>query len=595
MKEIIKSRISALRQLMKEKNIDAVIIPQADPHQSEYLSDHWQLLRRMSGFTGSAATLVVTAAEALLWTDSRYFLQAAEQLDGTGIQLMKDGLLDTPSIENHLISSLKPGSTVGIDGMLFSVAATDNLRKAFNSRDIELNVAFPIADLIWTDGRPPLPTGKIFHHDIKYSGCTTAEKLKAIRTEIAAQGADATLISALDEIAWALNIRCNDVSCNPVATSFLYVGPHSATLFIDASKVDDDMLHRLADDNITIAPYESAQQFVTNAPDSRILLDMSRTSGRMFNSIGAKAVAGQSPVAFHKACRNAVQIEGTRRAMERDGVALVKSFMEIERRLASGEPTTELDIADILKKHRSAQPLYFDESFSTIAGFGPHGAIVHYSATPESNADITPGNLLLIDSGAQYFDGTTDITRTIAIGEPDMQQKTDFTLVLKGHIALARAIYPEGTRGAQLDVLARQFLWQHGLNYLHGTGHGVGHFLNVHEGPQSIRLNDVPATLRPGMVTSDEPGLYRAGAYGIRCENLVLTTEAFTTDDGRFLKFETLTLFPFDLSLCLPDIMTDDEIQWLNHYHSEVFRRLSPLLDSEERAWLASKTPPLTR
>ena len=326
-----------------------------------------------------------------------------------------------------------------------------------------------------------------------------------------------------------------------------------------------------------------------------MLVSPTQTAGALTAILGSRTVRGGSPVAMLKGCKNDIQIEGVRRAMERDGVALVKSFMEIEQALDTRRTLTELDIAEILTRHRSAQPLYFDQSFDTIAGFGPHGAIVHYSATPETSVTITPDNLLLIDSGAYYLDGTTDITRTITLGQPTPQQRTDFTLVMKGHIALATAVFPEGTRGAQLDALARIFLWKHGLSYLHGTGHGVGHFLNVHEGPQSIRLNENPTPLTPGMITSDEPGVYRAGEYGIRCENLILTIPAMHTDFGRFYAFEVLTLFPFDLRLFDTSIMSDEEIAWVNDYHSTVRTRLSPALAPEEQAWLEEKTRPLTR
>lgn len=589
----IKSRIDLLRAFMHNNNLAAVIIPQADPHQSEYIAEHWQLRRWLSGFNGSAGTLVVTADDARLWTDSRYFLQAEAQLEGTGISLMKDGIAGTPDISEYIATTLHVGSSVGIDGLLFSAAETDRLTESLAETGITLNTGIDIAGHLWND-RPPLPARKIFIHELKYAGTGVTEKKSAILAEIRKQGAAATLISALDEIAWVLNIRCRDVQCNPVAMAFLYLSETHTTLFINTEKLDSETSGYLSEHGINIAPYNSVTEFIQQTPDHTVLIDKNRISGRLRDALGTRAVYGHSPVTAHKACRNATQIEGTRRAMERDGVALVKSFMEMERRLREGERLTEITISDILHYHRSRQSLYFDESFETIAGFGPHGAIVHYSATPETDVEITDGNLLLIDSGAQYLDGTTDITRTIAIGTPTLLQQQDFTLVLKGHIALARAIYPEGTRGTQLDILARQYLWQHGLNYLHGTGHGVGHFLNVHEGPQGIRMNDVPAPLHPGMVTSDEPGLYRTGVHGIRCENLLLTTEAFTTESGRFLKFETLTLFPFDTSLCLTSMMTSDEIEWLNAYHAEVYRRLSPSLNEPERQWLAAKTAPLS-
>ncbi len=441
-----------------------------------------------------------------------------------------------------------------------------------------------------------MPLDKIFIHEEKYAGESCASKIEKILAAAKEQGANSAFISDLAEIAWALNIRSRDVESNPVATSFLFVGENGSTLFVDEAKLTPEVTEYLTANNIATAPYSSVKEFLAALPDSNlVLVNAAQTAGAVAATLDGHIVTGPSPIALLKGCKNPVQVEGVRRAMERDGVALVKSFMEIEKALATGTPITEMDVADILTKHRSAQPLYFDQSFDTIAGYGPHGAIVHYSATPDTNVVIQPENLLLIDSGASYLDGTTDITRTITLGEPTAQQKSDFTLVMKGHIALAEAIYPEGTRGAQLDALARINLWKHGLSYLHGTGHGVGHFLNVHEGPQSIRLNENPTPLMPGMITSDEPGLYRSGEYGIRCENLVLTIPAMTTEFGRFFKFEVLTLFPFDLRLFDTAIMTDDEINWVNNYHATVRERLLPLLDKEEQEWLTKKTETLAR
>lgn len=593
MKESITLRLASLRETMCKAGINATVIPQTDPHQSEYLADHWQVRRWLSGFTGSAGSLVVTATDALLWTDSRYFLQAAEQLDGTGIKLMKDGLPDTPSITGYLTHALVKGSTVGIDGALFSVSDTANLRATLEKRGLRLVTTFAPIDGIWAD-RPPLPDAPVFIHDVKFAGEKAADKIRKILAEATEQGATSIFISALDEIAWVLNIRSRDVNCNPVATSFLYLSPAGSTLFIKEEKIDAATRAYLSDNGVAVAPYASAYQFLAQLPDNaRVLIEATRTSGRTLDTLGQRAVVGASPVPLMKATKNSTQIAGIRRSMEIDGAALVGAFMEIERMMSSGETLTELAVADILTRFRSQQPGYFDESFETIAGYGPHGAIVHYSATPESSSTIEPHGLLLIDSGAQYLTGTTDITRTISLGTPTQQERHDFTLVMKGHIALATAIFPEGTRGGQLDALARQFLWKEGLSYLHGTGHGVGHFLNVHEGPQSIRLNDVPATLVPGMLTSNEPGLYRAGIHGIRCENLVLTTEAFTTDFGRFYRFETMTLFPFDRNLFDTAIMTPEEINWVNGYHAEVYNRLLPLLTPGQAEWLRAKTMPL--
>lgn len=597
MNDTIQARIAAFRREMAAAEIDAAIIYHTDPHQSEYIAPHWQVRRWLSGFTGSAGTLVITPDEALLWTDSRYFLQADRQLEGTGITLMKDGLTSTPSIEEHLISRLPSGSTVGIDGMLLSVQADKGLRETLGAHGINVDTTFAPIDRIWDD-RPALPAGKAFIHDTKYAGEPASDKIARVLAEAAAQGGNAAFISALDEIAWVLNIRSNDVPCNPVATSFLYLSGDGSTLFIDENKVDDTMRAYLKENGVTILPYSTDEvtRFLQWLPgDAKVVVNASCTATSLLPALGDKAILGKSLIALPKGIKNQVQIDGTRSAMERDGAALVGAFMEIERRLSDGTRTTEMDVAEILTRHRSKQPLYFDDSFDTIAGYADHGAIVHYSATPDTDYTLQPANLLLIDSGAQYLDGTTDITRTIALGTPTPQQRHDFTLVMKGHIALGSAIFPADTRGAQLDALARQFLWREGLSYLHGTGHGVGHFLNVHEGPQNIRLNENPAILHPGMITSNEPGLYRAGEYGIRCENLVLTVPAFTTEFGDFNRFETLTLFPFDRALFDTAIMSPAEIDWVDRYHADVLRRLSPLLDDDARAWLKARTAPLDR
>lgn len=595
MKEEISARINTMRDYMRSAGIDAVIIPQTDPHQGEYLADHWQVRRWLSGFTGSAGDLVITMSEAFVWADSRYWLQAANQLSGTGIGVMEEGKPEVPSILGYLGTALKPGSTVGIDGMLFSIDKTREMEQELTAHGMKLRVDFNPVDLIWLD-RPALPKAEVFVHEQKYAGQTMADKIAAVLANVNAAGADATFISDLAEIAWTLNIRARDVECNPVVTSFLYISPGSSTLFIDADKLNADTGAYLASNGVNVRGYDEVLGFLATLPESqRVLVSSTQSAGALLPALGSRAVVGKSPVAMLKAVKNDVQLDGVRNAMVRDGVALVYSFMEIEDKMAHGERLTEMGVADILLRHRSSQPLFFDLSFGTIAGFGPHGAIVHYSANQESDAVLTPDNLLLVDSGANYLDGTTDITRTITLGNPTNAQRHDFTLVMKGHISLAEAIFPEGTRGAQLDALARINLWKEGLSYLHGTGHGVGHFLNVHEGPQSIRLNDTLAPMTPGMITSNEPGLYREGEYGIRCENLVLTVHAFTTAFGRFYKFETLTLFPFDLRLFDTAIMTDGEIDWVNAYHRMVCERLLPNLDAKAQEWLIEKTKPLTR
>ncbi len=594
MANIHSERIAALRGLMKQAGIAAVIIPQADPHLSEYLASHWQARRWFSGFGGSAGDLVVTATEARLWTDSRYFLQAAQQLEGSGIELMKDGLAETPAIADWLAATLAKGDTVGVDGLLFSAPALDALKATLAAKEIALDCHFDAVAPLWSD-RPALPDSKIYVHDLEYAGERAAAKIERILDFAAAHGAGSTFISALDEIAWTLNIRCNDVRHTPVATAYLYLSSEARILFIDGAKLTDETRAYLSAEGVETAPYADAPAFLDALPqNAAVLVEPAHTSGAVMDILGGRAVTVKfSPAAQFKACKNEVQLEGVRNAMVRDGVALVHSFMEIERRLAEGTPTTELDVAEILRKYRSAGENWRDESFGTIAGYGPHGAIVHYEADEESSSTLRPEGLLLVDSGAQYLDGTTDITRTVALGTPTAMEKADFTLVMKGHIALATMMFPDDTRGAQLDSIARQYLWRNGLSYLHGTGHGVGHFLGVHEGPHSIRLNYVDYPLRPGMITSNEPGLYRSGVHGIRCENLVLTREVLRNEFGTFLAFETLTLFPFDRKLFDLSLMSAEEIAWVDSYHATVRERLTPFLASDAAAWLAGATEPL--
>lgn len=592
MKEEIAKRLAALREAMKQADVTAIIIPQTDPHQSEYLADHWQARRHFSGFTGSAGSLVVTPGSALLWTDSRYFIQAASQLDGTGIELMKDGLPDTPDIISYLTLNISPGATVGIDGWLFSTDAVAAMNASLTAKGLKLRTDFDPVDALWPD-RPALPQAPIFVHDIKYTGRSAADKIADI---LAKTDADAVFVSALDEIAWTLNIRSRDVQCNPVATAYLYISSEGSVLLTDPAKVTPETAAHLQANGVKVAPYSTVGDFIASLPsNAAVLAEPAKTSQAVATALGDRMVRGTSPIAMFKACKNGTQIRGTRSAMERDGVAMVKALMEIERMMQAGEKLTEMGIAALLTRLRSEGELYFDDSFDTIAGFREHGAIVHYSATPDTDATLSPDGLLLIDSGAQYLDGTTDITRTISLGNPTELQRHDFTLVMKGHIALASMVFPAGTTGHQLDAIARQFLWKEGLSYLHGTGHGVGHFLNVHEGPQSVRLNHVPTPLTPGMITSNEPGLYREGIHGIRCENLVLTIPATTTEFGEFLQFETLTLCPFDLSLFDLSLMSDTEIEWVNSYHATVRERLTPMLTPEQAQWLAVKTAPLKR
>lgn len=584
--------LDALHSLMAANGIDAVIIPQTDPHHGEYLASHWELRRYISGFTGSAGSLVVTAGRALLWTDSRYFLQAATQLEGSGIELMKDGLIDTPSITAWLCDNLSKGMTVGIDGLLFSINETADMMAHFDAAGIRLDTGFDPADAkVWPD-RPELPECKVFIHEQKYAGQATPLKIEAVLGNVRKSGADAAIISALDEVAWILNLRSRDVDYNPVMTAHLYLSTRGGnTLFVNREKLTPEVKAYLDDCKIAVAPYESVIDFLKALPaDVKVLVSGAQTGVAIADVLGPRALVGSSVTAMLKTLKNEVEIAGTRAAMHRDGVAMVRALREIKEIIAAGRPLREADVADILVKYRSQGENYVEESFGTIAGFGPNGAIVHYTAHRGSDAAIDSTNLLLIDSGAQYLDGTTDITRTISLGTVTAEQRHDFTLVMKGHIALATAVFPEGTRGHQLDAMARMPLWREGKSYLHGTGHGVGHFLCVHEGPQSFRLNDTGIALMPGMITSNEPGLYLSGRYGIRCENLVLTVPAMETEFGRFFKLETLTLCPFERDLFDKSIMSPEEIAWVDEYHAHVCAELSPLLEGEDKKWLEEAT-----
>lgn len=594
-KENIKARICRYRDEMRNAGINAAIIIHTDPHQSEYIADHWQVRRYLSGFTGSAGDMVITPDKAALWADSRYYLQAAEQLEGTEIALMKIGQPGTPTIEEYILENVKAGETVGVNGGLLSVQYACSLEKSLSQAGVKLDLAFDPIDTVWTD-RPSLPGGQIFVYGIEYAGESAESKIDAALGRVRDQGADAIFLSALDEIAWILNIRCDDVEFNPVAISYLYLAEDKKVLFVDRNKVSDEVMRYLQDNAVDVIGYDGVSEFLSSLPQGlKVMVDRATTSSATDRLLNDRAIYAGSAVALAKACRNDVELNGLRNAMIKDGVALVKSYRELERMLAAGEVVTEMDFGRIMRRHRSAQPLFFDESFGAIVGYGSHGAIVHYEATEDTDVEIKPEGLLLVDCGAQYLDGTTDITRTISLGEPTDDERHDFTLVMKGHIALARMIYPAGTRGSQLDVEARKFLWREGKAFLHGTGHGVGHFLNVHEGPQGIRLNDLPTPLTVGMVTSNEPGLYLDGKYGIRCENLVLTVKAFTSDFGEFLKFETLTLYPFDLKLFETEIMSDEEIEWVNCYHRKVYETLAPHLDDAERVWLKEKTAKMIR
>ena len=586
MNTIIRKRLEALRTWMQAEKADAFIIPSTDPHISEYVAPHWQSREWISGFTGSAGTVVVTRDKAGLWTDSRYFLQAAQQLEGTGIDLYKEMLPETPGISEFLCQELEAGSTVGIDGYVFSMLDARQLRKELANKQIELKSMADPMDSIWTD-RPALPQAPACIYGTQYAGRTCREKLEDIRLEMKQAGAQALLLPALDEIAWTLNLRGSDVHCNPVVVSYLLIDEEEAHYFIELQKLTPEVKAYLEDNRVTCHAYTDLLPYLRQLKASTLLLTPGKTNQAVSEAVpeSCRIVEGASPVALLKAVRNEQEIAGLRKAMQRDGVALVKFLKWLEEAVPGGQET-EISVDRKLHELRAAQPLYKGESFDTIAGYGAHAAIVHYEATPETDVPLQPRGFLLLDSGAQYLDGTTDITRTIALGPLTEEEKTDYTLILKGHIDLAMAVFPEGTRGAQLDVLARMPIWQHRMNFLHGTGHGVGHFLNVHEGPQSIRMNENPVALRAGMLTSNEPGVYKAGSHGIRTENLVLTVPAGEGMFGRYLKFETVTLCPICTKGIVRELLTQEEADWLNQYHRTVYEKLSPGLDEDERYWL---------
>ena len=590
MKQSIKERIHALRMTFRPNNIKAFIIPSTDPHLSEYVAPYWMSREWISGFTGSAGTAVILMDKAGLWTDSRYFLQAEKELEGSGITLYKEMLPETPSITKFLCQNLKPGESVSIDGKMFSVQQVEQMKEDLAPYQLQVNLFGDPLKNIWKD-RPSMPDAPAFIYDVKYAGKSCGEKVAAIRTELKKKGIFALFLSSLDEIAWTLNLRGSDVHCNPVIVSYLLVTQDEVVYFISPEKITQEVNEYLQEQQVSLRKYDEAESFLNSFTGENILIDPKKTNYAIYSAINpaCKVVRGESPVTLLKAIRNEQEIAGIHHAMQRDGVALVKFLKWLEASVLSGKET-ELSVDRKLHEFRAAQPLYMGESFDTIAGYKEHGAIVHYSATEESDVTLQSKGFLLLDSGAQYLDGTTDITRTIALGELTEEEKTDYTLILKGHIALAMAKFPAGTRGAQLDVLARMPIWSHGMNFLHGTGHGVGHFLSVHEGPQSIRMNENPIVLHPGMVTSNEPGVYKAGSHGIRTENLTLVCKDKEGMFGEYFKFETITLCPICKKGIIKEMLTAEEVKWFNDYHQTVYKKLSPSLNEEEKKWLLEAT-----
>lgn len=589
MNEIICNRIEALRYVMRREGIDAFIFPSTDPHNGEYVPAHWEGRKWISGFNGSAGTAVVTMTDAALWTDSRYFIAAEEQLRGTGFRLMKERVEGTPSITRWLGMKLATvqSPTVGVDGTVNSASSVASLITELRAEGvITVRTNFDPLALIWTD-RPPVPQDKVSIHPLEYAGEPCHEKMARIRQQLKSMHAYGMLVSALDDIAWTLNLRGTDVHCNPVFVSYLLIDTKSATLFVDRAKLTPEVEAYLEAEGVAVAGYADVRRGLERYGEYNILMDDNETCYTLFNIPQCQKVVAPSPIPAMKAVKNPTEIEGFRRAMLRDGVALVK-FMRWLRPAVEAGGQTEMSVDAKLTALRAAQELYRGLSFDTIAAYREHGAIVHYEATPETDAELRPEGLILIDSGAQYLDGTTDITRTVALGPVTDEERLVYTLVLKGHIQLELCKFPRGASGTQLDALARKDMWAYGYNYLHGTGHGVGSYLNVHEGPHQIRMEYKPAPLVEGMTVTDEPGIYLPGRFGVRTENTLLVVPYRETGFGRFLQFEPLTLCPIDTAPVITDMLTGDEKAWLNAYHRTVFDRIAPLLDDEaDRQWLA--------
>jgi Xaa-Pro aminopeptidase len=588
----INFKITKLREAMKAKDLSAYIIPSTDPHISEYVPEHWTSRMWISGFTGSAGTIVVTLDEAGLWTDSRYFLQGAEQLKGSEIKLHKMGMPGVDDYPDWLNKVLNENVKVGFDGKVMPVAITKSLQKTFELKKINIVPEYDLISEIWTENRPEIPRNELFVWDEKYAGRSAKDKISEIQSKMKEMAASYHLVCTLDDIAWLFNIRGNDVPFNPVVVAYALITESNATLYIFGEKVPANAKDKLNAMGVEIKDYnEIFNDLKAIESGKNILIDPNKSNTWLYKAIpdNVKIIEKMNISTLLKSVKNDTEINGMKSALRRDAVAMTKFIHWLENNIGK-EKITELSAAKKLYDFRKEIDLFVGESFNTISGYAGHGAIVHYAVTSETDIEIGKDTFYLIDSGGQYYDGTTDITRTLHFGEPTDEEKKDYTLVLKGHIDLAMAKYPQGTRGAQLDAIARKPLWDNGLHYSHGTGHGIGCFLNVHEGPQNIRLEENPTKLQPGMITSNEPGVYKADKHGIRIENLVLTVEDSETEFGKFYNFETLTLCFIETKTIDKSLLTDDEINWLNVYHQKVYDEVSPLLDDEMKKYLAEKT-----
>ena len=601
----INQRLEDLREVMRREHLSAFIFPSTDPHQSEYVADHWKGREWISGFNGSAGTAVVTLTSAALWTDSRYFIAAEEQLKGTEFQLMKLKIEGAPTIAEWIGRECGPGAEVGVDGMVNSANSVKELIGDLRKQGgITVRTNLDPLKLIWQD-RPAIPENQVEIYPLQYAGEAAHDKIARIRQGLREKHADGMLMSALDDIAWTLNLRGSDVHCNPVFVSYLLISSKDVTIYINKVKLQPEVLAYLKAEGVGVAPYEDVKKGLKDYFEYNILLDPDEVNYTLYKSVTREIVEEESPVKRMKTVKNETEIAGFRSAMLKDGIAMVKFLKNLEffaeqsgkaeRRIENleGEPLTEIGVDEMLTAFRAEQPLFRGISFDTIAGYQAHGAIVHYEATPETDATLMPEGLLLLDSGGQYLDGTTDITRTIALGSLTEEQKRVYTLVLKGHIQIELCKFPSGSSGTQIDILARKDMWREGLNYLHGTGHGVGTYLNVHEGPHQFRMEWKPAPLVAGMTITDEPGIYLADKFGARIENTLLITPYKETEFGKFLQFESLTLCPIDKKPIMKEMLLKEEIDWLDAYHQRVFDMLSPHLSEDEKKWLRDACAPL--